>query len=590
MQKLLILMPLMWLATVALSAPITYQGQLQDANGPVSDLAHMEFRLFDSEESGTQLGSELTFGQVGVVDGLFQVDLDFGSVFDGSPVYLEVTVEGQVLSPRQRIAPTPMALFAINADGGGDFPLDYDESSGLLEFEHNSQGFRIYPHGNLDFPPRIAAGHSANEVQGNGATVLSGGRGIYPNRATSVMAWIGGGIDNLASGEASMVVGGLQNVASSDISIVVGGSENIASGPYSFVGGGKENQAEGEYSTISGGITNTNSGDMGTIAGGWWNTLSGDYATMSGGAFSAAQGAYSTIGGGVSHLTQGEYATIPGGRWNSANGDYSFAAGRRAKAEHDGVWIWADSRDADFVSTGADQFLVRARGGVGINTDSPTRMLHMKGNSSLTPTMLFESEEAPEDRRVAALFMNVTTGHMSIGRMNDEGTSLASTHLQIRSDDGYVGIGRTGSSISHPLHMGSGAHVTAGGTWTNSSDADAKTDFQPVNPDEILAGVVQMPITYWEYKNDQGVRHLGPTAQDFAAAFQLGHGDKTISTVDVNGVALAAIQALYARQTALETENAELRRLAERNAELEDRLAALESLLIDHGQMAEVSP
>ncbi|WP_376695726.1 tail fiber domain-containing protein [Wenzhouxiangella sp. EGI_FJ10305] len=319
-----------------------------------------------------------------------------------------------------------------------------------------------------------------------------------------------------------------------------------------------------------------------------------------------ASGDIAFIGGGANNTASGIRATVPGGADNEASGSHSLAAGYNAKAEHDGTFVWADWTDdsSTFASTGEDQFLIRARGGVGINTNAPTGMLHMKGGVSLTPTILLESEDAPVDRRVAALLMNATTGHMSIGRMTDDGTSLASTHLQIRSDDGHVGIGRTDGNISHPLHMDSGAHVTAGGTWTNSSDADAKTDFQPVSPDEILAGVVQMPITNWEYKSDQGVRHLGPTAQDFAAAFQLGRGDKTISTVDSDGVALAAIQALYGqlehkqqqiekldmRQTALENENTELRRLAERNAELEDRLAALEALLVDHGQLSEVAP
>jgi Tfp pilus assembly protein PilN len=64
---------------------------------------------------------------------------------------------------------------------------------------------------------------------------------------------------------------------------------------------------------------------------------------------------------------------------------------------------------------------------------------------------------------------------------------------------------------------------------------------------------------------------MGPTAQDFAAHFHLGDSDRSISTVDAAGVALAAGQALEkrtaAQQTridALEQENAELRRRLER--------------------------
>ena len=56
----------------------------------------------------------------------------------------------------------------------------------------------------------------------------------------------------------------------------------------------------------------------------------------------------------------------------------------------------------------------------------------------------------------------------------------------------------------------------------------------------------QFPMQTWKYKAETGsVRHLGPMAQDFRAAFALGQDDKHISTVDEGGVALAAVQELY---------------------------------------------
>src|SRR5207302_7566791 len=71
----------------------------------------------------------------------------------------------------------------------------------------------------------------------------------------------------------------------------------------------------------------------------------------------------------------GHYGTVPGGLLNTAAGDYSFAAGNRAKANHQGAFVWADSQIADFVSTAANQFLIRAGGGVGINNNSPAGVL-----------------------------------------------------------------------------------------------------------------------------------------------------------------------------------------------------------------------
>jgi len=71
---------------------------------------------------------------------------------------------------------------------------------------------------------------------------------------------------------------------------------------------------------------------------------------------------------------------VPGGRENTAAGHTSFAAGYRAKANHSGTFVWADSTAADFASTGKDQFLIRASGGVGIGTPSPTGQLDVNGN------------------------------------------------------------------------------------------------------------------------------------------------------------------------------------------------------------------
>jgi len=86
------------------------------------------------------------------------------------------------------------------------------------------------------------------------------------------------------------------------------------------------------------------------------------------------------------------------------------------------------------------------------------------------------------------------------------------------------------------------------------SDRNAKTGIEAVDPSEILAKVRAMPVSAWTYKHDaeDGIRHIGPMAQDFYAAFGTGRDDKGISSRDGSGVALAPIQALS-------DENADLR-------------------------------
>ena len=120
-----------------------------------------------------------------------------------------------------------------------------------------------------------------------------------------------------------------------------------------------------------------------------------------------------------------------------------------------------------------------------------------------------------------------------------------------------------------------GARLTNGGAWTNASDRNAKTGFEAVDPQAILESVATLPIERWSYKaEDRSVRHLGPMAQDFYDAFGLGDSDTSIATVDADGVALAAIQALYQRTQELEAENAGLRQQLN---QIESRLAALET-------------
>ncbi|MBN1269313.1 MAG: tail fiber domain-containing protein [Kiritimatiellae bacterium] len=96
-----------------------------------------------------------------------------------------------------------------------------------------------------------------------------------------------------------------------------------------------------------------------------------------------------------------------------------------------------------------------------------------------------------------------------------------------------------------------------------------KENIEAVDPAEVLERLSRLPVSQWNMKaQDPSIRHMGPMAQDFHAAFGLGETDRYINSVDVDGVALAAIQGLHA-------ENAELRA---RNAELEARVAAMEHL------------
>ena len=93
------------------------------------------------------------------------------------------------------------------------------------------------------------------------------------------------------------------------------------------------------------------------------------------------------------------------------------------------------------------------------------------------------------------------------------------------------------------------------------SDRNLKRDFAPVDGEQVLKSLAELPITSWRYKTESGdARHIGPMAQDFKARFGVGTDDKYILQVDADGVALAAIKTLNDRVNRLARENAELRR------------------------------
>ncbi len=155
------------------------------------------------------------------------------------------------------------------------------------------------------------------------------------------------------------------------------------------------------------------------------------------------------------------------------------------------------------------------------------------------------------------------------------GTSSANNAVYgvtIGSNTNIAALAST-SAVGYAAYFEAGSAVCkfhAGTTdWACASDRNLKENFRPVNNVQVLEAVARMPVTTWSMKGSK-IRQMGPTAQDFYAAFKLGDSDTMINNTDAKGVALAAIKGL---NTKLETENAALKRTLEA---LEARLMALE--------------
>src|SRR5262249_20315807 len=92
-----------------------------------------------------------------------------------------------------------------------------------------------------------------------------------------------------------------------------------------------------------------------------------------------------------------------------------------------------------------------------------------------------------------------------------------------------------------------GVWIGPGGTsWNSGSHSSLKEHFAPVDARTVLEQLAAIPVDTWNLRSeDPSIRHMGPMAEAFRAAFGLGYDDAWINTGDAEGVAFAAIQGLY---------------------------------------------
>jgi len=263
-----------------------------------------------------------------------------------------------------------------------------------------------------DFGDTVGGGDH-NQASGLLSTVAGG----ELNTASGVHASLGGGDSNTAGGNGATIGGGSDNLADDYFATIAGGSANEASGQFAFVGGGFNNNATANYAVAIAGASNLAYAPSAVIVGGSGQSAGADYAFIGAGEANWVLGSHGVCTGGQNNTTSGNWAVCPGGSANSAGGAYSFAAGRRAKVRSssqtgdadgdEGTFVWADSTNADFASTGPNQFLIRAAGGVGIGVNAPLAAFHLRDGSSGT-TSIGSSRVAVFERSGSA-FINVLT-------------------------------------------------------------------------------------------------------------------------------------------------------------------------------------
>lgn len=214
---------------------------------------------------------------------------------------------------------------------------------------------------------------------------------------------------------------------------------------------------------------------------------------------------------------------------------------------------------------------ISATGRVGIGTASPSQKLHVSGSDGATQYLVTETSGTVANRVLMSLSNNgpVSTelANTNVGgitwRMNNLVAGLAFNNINSPAADNEALLSPTGA-------------LTILGMLTQGSDRNRKSNIVEVDSSDVLARVRKLPVATWSWQNEEGVRHLGPMAQDFKAAFGLGETDTGIAPLDMAGVSLAAVKALAED---LESKNAEIEALKVQNAELAARLAAIEAAL-----------
>lgn len=269
----------------------------------------------------------------------------------------------------------------------------------------------------------------------------------------------------------------------------------------------------GDDGPHDGGISNSSTGSQSFVGGGSFNDADGQLTVIGGGNGNVATGTTSTIGGGYENTASGAFSTISGGIFNTASGDFSTVAGGRVNAAA-GLYSFAAGRRAQANHLGS----------------------FVWGDSQNTITK----------------------------------ASAASDEFTVYASGGARFFSNSAATAGVTLAAG-------GGSWSSVSDRESKENVRPVDGRAVLDALRELPLATWNYRTqDDAVRHMGPMAQDFRAAFGLGADDRLIDTIDADGVALAAIQGLAQRA---DDGAAELSALRARLAAQASRVAALEEQL-----------
>ncbi|MCW3102625.1 MAG: hypothetical protein JWO09_1065 [Bacteroidetes bacterium] len=301
---------------------------------------------------------------------------------------------------------------------------------------------------------------------------------------------------------------------------------------------------------------------------------------------------------------------VSSNQWDDVNiGNYSFASGYNTKAS--GAYSTAFGSG----SIASGQYSVAAcelATASGISSVAMGSVAQASGPYSIA---LGRAPMATDSFAIAIGYHNTATAKyaISIGNQTDatgrnsiamgyysssnahtgcfvyaDGSGGASSMTLNTADNQFMVRASGGTIFYSNAAMTAGVSLPAGGgSWASVSDKNKKEHFKKESGDAILKKLDLIEVTSWNYKTQAAsIRHIGPMAQDFYKAFSFGESDTTITTIDMDGISLIAIQALSRKTKELQEKAAEVERLKAtvsrleaENMKLEKRIAGMEQKL-----------
>lgn len=558
----------------------TFQGGIEIAGGPgliLKDNVGEVAITLGGELPGTiHASGEIISGNSISIDGVNHI------IDSDQPLDIQVSAQRALRLEPQTDSPNLIAGFSGNsvtasvagaAIGGGGM-------SGVVNLITDNYGTIGGGIGNQ-------AGDNAGGVDDAEFATVGGGR---ENKATAMFATVAGGEFNTSSKESATIGGGDNNTADGFSATIGGGDSNTANGDAATISGGSNNEADGFWAFIGGGQSNSATAEHATVGGGMGNTASGSQSSVGGGEDNQALGPHNTIGGGLENQTSGQFSVVAGGNGNEATAQFNATIGGGSGNTAGGNWASigggvGNTASAVLATVGGGQSNTaegdRATIGGGLNnTASGLRATVPGGEDNLADGdySFAAGTGARANHQGSILFADSNTGFDFNSVANDEFAARATGGVRL-----VTAIDGSGNPTA-------GVRLASGGSsWLTLSDRNAKTHFAAVDGREILQRLSTLSIETWSYKTQGAdIRHIGPMAQEFHAAFGVGEDERHINTVDADGVALAAIQGL---NSIVEEQRAEITRLKKQVVsqektieELNQRLQRLEALVFENGK------